>query len=55
MVNTANDQIAADVDDGTHMVPDFADAVRRDEVIAAIERCATTGERVNAQPVRHPG
>jgi len=27
-------------------VPDFADAVRRHEVIAAIERAAATGERV---------
>jgi predicted dehydrogenase len=31
---------AADIDDGTHTVPDFADAVRRHEVIAAIERSA---------------
>jgi hypothetical protein len=29
-------------------VPDFADAVRRHEVIAAIERAAATGERVKA-------
>jgi predicted dehydrogenase len=28
-------------------VPDFADAVRRHEVIAAIERSAESGERVN--------
>jgi hypothetical protein len=27
-------------------VPDFADAVRRHEVIAAIERSAASGERV---------
>jgi hypothetical protein len=29
-------------------VPDFADAVRRHDVIAAIERSAFSGERVNA-------
>jgi predicted dehydrogenase len=37
---------AADVDNGTRTVPDFADAVRRHEVIAAIERSAASGERV---------
>jgi predicted dehydrogenase len=37
---------AADIDNGTHTVPDFADAVRRHEVIAAIERSAAAGERV---------
>jgi predicted dehydrogenase len=37
---------AADIDNGTHTVPDFADAVRRHEVIAAIERSAATGDRV---------
>src|SRR2546425_46527 len=37
---------AADVGNGTHTVPDFADAVRRHEVIAAIERSAASGERV---------
>ncbi|MDP9222249.1 MAG: Gfo/Idh/MocA family oxidoreductase [Actinomycetota bacterium] len=39
---------AADLDNGTHTVPDFAAAVRRHEVIAAIERSATSGERVKA-------
>jgi predicted dehydrogenase len=39
---------AADIDNGTHTVPDFADAVRRHEVIAAIERSAASGERVKA-------
>jgi predicted dehydrogenase len=39
---------AADIDNGTHTVPDFADAVRRHEVIGAIERSAASGERVNA-------
>ena len=38
---------AADIDNGTHTVPDFADAVQRHEVIAAIERSAASGERVN--------
>jgi predicted dehydrogenase len=37
---------AADIDDGTHTAPDFADAVRRHELIAAIERSAASGERV---------
>jgi predicted dehydrogenase len=37
---------AADIDNGTHTAPDFADAVRRHEVIAAIERSAASGERV---------
>jgi len=39
---------AADMANGTHTVPDFADAVRRHEVIAAIERSAISGERVKA-------
>jgi predicted dehydrogenase len=39
---------AADIDNGTHTVPDFADAVRRHQVIAAIERSAASGERVKA-------
>ena len=37
---------AADLDSGKHTVPDFADAVRRHEVIAAIERSAASGERM---------
>jgi predicted dehydrogenase len=37
---------AADIDNATHTVPDFADAVRRHELIAAIERSAASGERV---------
>ena len=37
---------AADIDNGTRTVPDFADAVRRHEVIAAIERSAASGERI---------
>src|SRR5256885_4832822 len=39
---------AAGIDNGTHTVPDLADAVRRHEVIAAIERSATSGRRVKA-------
>src|SRR4249919_3160285 len=39
---------AADMDNGTHTVPDFADAVRRHEAIAAVERSAASGERVKA-------
>src|SRR2546430_1615296 len=39
---------AADIDNGTHTVPDFADAVRRHEVIAAIETSAASGKRVKA-------
>src|SRR5213082_381020 len=39
---------AADIDNGTHTAPDFAAAVRRHEVIAAIERSAASGERVKA-------
>jgi predicted dehydrogenase len=37
---------AADVDNGKHTVAEFADALRRHEVIAAIERSAASGERV---------
>src|SRR5256714_9528041 len=39
---------AADIDNGMHTVPDFADAVRRHELIAAIERSAASGKRVKA-------
>jgi predicted dehydrogenase len=39
---------AADIDNGTHTVPDFADAIRRHEVIAAVERSAASGKRVKA-------
>jgi predicted dehydrogenase len=47
-VGRAYAAFAADLDNGTHTVPDFADAVRRHEVIAAIEKSATLGERVKA-------
>jgi predicted dehydrogenase len=45
-VGRAYAAFAADGKNGTHTVPDFADAVRRHEVIAAIERSAASGERV---------
>src|SRR6266581_249519 len=45
-VGRAYAAFAADIESGTHTVPDFADAVRRHEVIAAIERSAASGERV---------
>src|SRR5205807_7622211 len=43
-VGRAYAAFAADIANGTHTVPDFADAVRRHEVIAAIERSAASGE-----------
>src|SRR5438128_2803917 len=45
-VGRAYAAFATDIENGTHTVPDFADAVRRPEVIAAIERSAASGERV---------
>jgi predicted dehydrogenase len=45
-VGRAYAAFAADIDNGTHTVPDFADAVRRHEVIEAIESSAVSGERV---------
>jgi predicted dehydrogenase len=45
-VGRAYAAFAADIDNGVHTVPDFADGVRRHEVIAAIERSAASGERV---------
>jgi predicted dehydrogenase len=50
-VGRAYAAFAADIDTGKHTVPDFADAVRRHEVIAAIERSAASGERVKVQPI----
>jgi predicted dehydrogenase len=47
-VGRAYAAFAADLDNGTHTVPDFADAVERHEVIASIERSASSGERVKA-------
>src|SRR5205814_7207216 len=51
-VGRAYAAFAADIENGTHAVPDFADAVRRHEVIAAIERAAASGERVTVHAVR---
>ena len=48
-VGRAYAAFAADIDNGTHTVPDFADAVARHQVITAIERSAASGERVNGQ------
>jgi predicted dehydrogenase len=48
-VGRAYATLVSDVDNGTHTVPDFVDAVRRHEVIAAIERSAASAERVTAQ------
>jgi len=45
-VGRAYAAFAADLDSGKHTVPDFADAVRRHEAIAAIERSAASGQRV---------
>src|SRR5947207_8863856 len=45
-VGSAYAAFAADIENGMHTVPDFADAVRRHEVLAAIERSAASGERV---------
>jgi len=47
-VGRAYAAFAADISDGTRTVPDFSDAVRRHELIAAIESSAATGERVKA-------
>jgi predicted dehydrogenase len=46
-VGRAYAAFAADIDNGTHTVPNFADAVRRHEVIDAIERSAASGERAS--------
>jgi predicted dehydrogenase len=45
-VGRAYAAFAADLENGTHTVPDFAHAIRRHAVIAAIEMAAATGERV---------
>jgi predicted dehydrogenase len=45
-VGRAYAAFAADIENGTHTVPDFADAVARHQLIAAIERSAAAGERV---------
>src|SRR5436190_15905905 len=48
-VGRAYATFAADIDHGTHTVPDFTDAVRRHELIAEIERSAALAERVPAK------
>jgi predicted dehydrogenase len=45
-VGRAYAAFAANIDNGSHTVPDFSDAVRRHEVIGAIESSAASGERV---------
>jgi predicted dehydrogenase len=45
-VGRAYAAFAADIDNGTRTVPDFTDAVRRHELIAAIETAAATGQHV---------
>jgi predicted dehydrogenase len=45
-VGRAYAAFAADIHNGTHTVPDFADAVRRHEVISAIARSSASRERV---------
>jgi predicted dehydrogenase len=52
-VGRAYAAFAADLDNQTHTVPGFADAVRRHEVIADIEQSAATGKRVNGQSTAH--
>jgi predicted dehydrogenase len=47
-VGRAYAAFAADIENGTHTVPDFADAVRSHELIAAVERSAASGERLKA-------
>src|SRR3954452_10294814 len=45
-VGRAYAAFASDIENGTRTVPDFADGVRRHEVIAAIARSAASGQRV---------
>jgi predicted dehydrogenase len=53
-VGRAYAAFAADIERGTHTVPDFADAVRRHEVLAAIETSAASGERINTRTPTGP-
>jgi predicted dehydrogenase len=55
-VGRAYAAFAADIDNATHTAPDFADAVRRHEVIAAVERSAASGQqpRAGRAPVSGP-
>jgi predicted dehydrogenase len=47
-VGRAYAAFATDIERGTHTVPDFGDAVRRHQVLAAVEQAAASGERVTA-------
>jgi len=49
-VGRAYAAFALDKSNGSRTAPDFDDAVRRHEVIDAIERSAASGERVRVQP-----
>jgi predicted dehydrogenase len=49
-VGRAYAAFAGDLENGTHTVPDFADAVRVHELIACIQKAAATGERVRSSP-----
>jgi predicted dehydrogenase len=49
-VGRAYAAFAEDIDDGTHTVPDFTDALRRHELIDAIGTSAASGERVKMEP-----
>ena len=54
-VGRAYAAFAADIANGTHTVPDFADAVRRQGVIAAIQRSTESGERVRVAVAEREG
>jgi predicted dehydrogenase len=45
-VGRAYAALAAEIENDTHTVPDFTHALRRHELIAAVERSVATGERV---------
>jgi predicted dehydrogenase len=49
-VGRAYAAFAADLENGTNTVPDFADGVERHELLAAIERSARSGVRLAAHP-----
>ena len=53
-VGRAYAAFAADLHNGTHTVPDFAEAVGRHEVIAAVEKSAASGERVEQSARARP-
>jgi predicted dehydrogenase len=49
-VGRAYAAFAADIAAGTHTAPDFVDALRRHELLAAIEAAAASGERLQTWP-----